>query len=81
MFVILSCYFPSCLLFTTFSVKLSPGGHLLLFKNTGLVPQGGALGSCLCVVAFSCLSERGKKEEKGKERTRQCLISGVLSHT
>lgn len=76
------------------SVKPTPGGRLALFKNTGLVPQGGGafyiLGSCLCAAAFDCLSERrgGREMEMGErsggereKRTRQCLISGVLSHT
>lgn len=82
MFVILSCYFLSCQLFTTRSVKPSPGGRFLLFKNTGLVPQGGILGSCLCAAALDSLSEGGGREGRWRRgMTGRCLISGVLSHT
>lgn len=66
-FVILSCYFLSCQLFTTRSVKPSPGGRFLLFKNTGLVPQGGILGSCLCAAALDSLSEGGGERGDGGE--------------
>lgn len=48
-----------------FFCKASPAGHFLLFKNTGLVPQGGVLGSCLCVGAFDCLSARNRDGEEG----------------
>ena len=67
-FVILSCYFLSCQLFSARSVKPSPGGRFLLFKNTGLVPQGGILGSCLCAAALDSLSEgRGERGDGGEE--------------
>lgn len=63
MFVILSCYFLSRLLFSTSSVKAFSWREFLTFQEYRVGPSGGHFrGSCLCVAALDCLSERKGRE-------------------
>lgn len=74
-FVILSCYFLSGLLFATFCYKAFSWRRFLLFKNYRAGPPGvggcvGILGSYLFAAASDCLLKR-KRGGRGGARERE----------